>query len=298
MQLFCKVVQRIKISRFCREFSIEAKPKNVKKAAKSIAIDIIGSGGPGEPAIVCLSTSNKVNYLFNCGEDTQRLLNDQKWNISQIKHIFLTQNRWKCIGGLSCLSKIINQSQGCLPMFHGPSQLYKSIKRILCLSILSEVEFQPVDCNRELFFEDHNLRIDFLSIGTKGDQSEVLAFVGKVKDTKDDSAKFMSTLTIPLKSSNFKFPIFFAVLDLPSVEHLRSFIESPQFKELQVPFQMIVHFSPQSVTQLREYKKLTSSLDAKKHFYLNESNEYDRWKMFAKLVAKAVVNNMFFISNL
>lgn len=209
MRFFSKIVRCSKITNFYRYFVNDVKSN--KNRTKPIALNIIGSGAPGEPASVSLSISNHDKYLFNCGEDCQRLFVDQGKNISRIKHIFITQTRWNCIGGISILSKVINQSQGWLPTFHGPKRIYKSIKRILCLSILSELDFKPIHCNVEKFFEDDSLRIDFISISVEiaskvipnyrcRDENEVFAFIGEVKaQTENDCEQSQGADELPVR---------------------------------------------------------------------------------------------------
>lgn len=295
MRLFNKINRNYKIikkTKFYREFVNDVQFK-CKKPQKVVALNIIGAGAPGESASVSISVSNQDKYLFNCGEDSQRLLIDQRRTISRIEHIFLTQTKWNCIGGISCVNRVISGSRGWLPMFHGPKQLYKCLKRVLCLSIMSELDFKPIDCNLKHYFEDDNLRIDFISTEAStpikqnhrqnGGNDEVLTFVGEVK-AKSESDKnkcvsptrFMSKSFLPLNFIKEKiiFKHFIAVLDLPTKDHLISFVENQQQQNLQTSFEIIVHFSPKHVAELREYKNLVSSLIAKKHLFLNESNEF------------------------
>lgn len=209
-----KIARCSKITNFYRDFVNDVK-STTRRPKKQISLNIIGCGAHGESASVSLSVSNCDTYLFNCGEDCQRLLNSQCKSISNIKHIFITQTKWNCIGGISILSKIINESQKRLPIFHGPRRLYKCIKRILCLSILSELDFQPIHCNEKNFFEDDLLRIDFIPIEINSqcnhthrlrDDNEVFAFVATVKtsaendnkipsDTGNDRVRFMGMLS-------------------------------------------------------------------------------------------------------
>lgn len=191
MQMFVKLIRCAKLSNFYRNYS------NRVQLNKGISLNVIGSGAFGEPAAVFLSTANNENFLFNCGEDCQRLLHEHRIKISTIKHIFVTQTKWHCIGGISGVGRTINYSNGWLPMLHGPKQLYKCIKRILCLSILSELDFRPIDCNFKRFFENDFLRIEFVSIkGNKQnddqqknmrDEHEVFAFIGEIKTESMES---------------------------------------------------------------------------------------------------------------
>lgn len=185
MQIFAKLLRCGKLLNFYRSYS------NRVQLNECISLSVIGSGAFGESPSVCLSTpNNNESYLFNCGEDCQRLLTARRIKISSIKHIFVTQTKWHCIGGISGVGRTINNAKGWLPMLHGPKQLYKCIKRILCLSILSELDFRPIDCNFNRFFENDHLRIEFVSINEnkQNDQQsnmrdvhEVLIFIGEVK---------------------------------------------------------------------------------------------------------------------
>lgn len=281
MRLFTKIARCVKLTNFYRELVHDVKLSQHQN--KVISLKIIGSGSVGESPSVCLSTSNNEKYLFNCGEDCQRLLTDQDEQISRIKHIFITQTKWNCIGGILYICRNVNNTQGWLPKLHGPKQLYKCIKRILCLSTLSELDFKPIDCNWTNFFENDALRIDFLSIKPNESRSgsrsnEVLVFVGKSKiHSSKAMAQFMSkfkTSTWQFKSNKINQFNFVVVLDLPTKEHLMSFLESPQFKAIITNFDIIVHFSPKNVVNHRDYQKLLSKLHSKKHVYLNESNEW------------------------
>lgn len=197
-----KIIRFIKLKNFHRDFV-----HNVKTSRK-ISLKVIGSGALGETPSICLVAPNNHKYLFNCGEDSQRLLSDQNVNISQIKYIFITQTKWNCIGGIASICYLIHNVKNLLPTLNGPEQLYKCIKRVLCLSKLSELDFKPIDCNQNSFFEDDTLRIDFVSIAPKQKKSrnlkanisnEVLAFVGKIKTPIADHSlaqQFMSKVVL------------------------------------------------------------------------------------------------------
>lgn len=184
MQIYAKLIRIAKLPNFYREYSKQV------QLNRCISLNVIGSGGLGESSSICLSISNNENYLFNCGEDCQRLLTECEIKISTIKHIFITQTKWNCIGGISGVGRTINNLNGWLPMLHGPKQLYKCIKRILCLSILSELDFRPMDCNFERFFENDHLKIEFVAIkpneqivpqDNMRDEHEVFVYIAGLK---------------------------------------------------------------------------------------------------------------------
>lgn len=71
--------------------------------------------------------------------------------------------------------------------------------------------------------------------------------------------------------------IFFlsiTVIDLPTKEHVISILGNQSFRTTHKVFDIIVHFTPRDISNLQEYQHLTSTLEAKKHLFLNESNEY------------------------
>lgn len=68
--------------------------------------------------------------------------------------------------------------------------------------------------------------------------------------------------------------ISISVIDLPTKEHLSSFLRSQFFKTSNKAFDIVVHFSPKNVSKSHEYQRLKTNLTSKKHLFLNESNEY------------------------
>lgn len=62
-------------------------------------LKVVGSGAPGIPACLYLM-SDHSNYLFNCGEGTQRLSQEHHCKLSKIDNIFVTNLEWKNVGGI------------------------------------------------------------------------------------------------------------------------------------------------------------------------------------------------------
>ncbi|XP_031621722.1 ribonuclease Z, mitochondrial-like [Contarinia nasturtii] len=276
MQHLSKIIRHSKTINFYRKFTNDSKTSR-KHSAKPVALNIIGAGSPSEEASLSISVENADRYLFNCGEDSHRLFSDQSRKLSDLKHVFFTQNKWNCIGGISCLISELIKRHRWLPMFHGPKQLYKCIKRILCLSCLSELDFRPIDCNPKNFFEDDTLRIDFLSIKANPtstmdphprDVNEALTFVGEIKSPESEV------------------PAYFMVLDLPTKQHLEAFVEKHQQAVVDKKFEIIVHFSAKKVIEYSGYKRLLSNLNTKKHLYLNGNNEFSRLRSVYELQLK------------
>lgn len=136
-----------------------------RKPIQSVTLNVIGSGAPGEPASICLSTP-KFDYLFNAGEGSYRLAVQKNIDIKKIQHIFITQNKWSHIGGvLSFIIKIYYRTKQ-MPRLYGPKNLYKSIRRIFCTTIFSYYDFGSIEMSDQKYYEDDAIRIDFVEINS------------------------------------------------------------------------------------------------------------------------------------
>lgn len=71
---------------------------------------------------------NSFRYLFNCGEGTQRLANEHKTKLTRLQHIFVTQNDWKCTGGLPGLSLTVQDAGVPNITLHGPPKIVSDTK--------------------------------------------------------------------------------------------------------------------------------------------------------------------------
>ena len=68
-----------------------------------INLQVISNGYASTSKSVILNT-DQTNYMFNCGEGTQRTLQEKNtaWEIkfSKTKHLFMTRKSWDTMGGL------------------------------------------------------------------------------------------------------------------------------------------------------------------------------------------------------
>lgn len=162
-----------------------------QKPNKSVTLNVIGSGAPGEPASICLSTP-KVNYLFNVGEGSYRLAVQQKIDINKIQHIFITQKKWSHIGGFLSFIFTIYYRTKKLPQFYGPTHLYKCFRRVLCTTNFSYYDFGTIELSDEKYYEDDAIRIDFVEIDSNEikehnevtlprDDTKIIVYICKLK---------------------------------------------------------------------------------------------------------------------
>lgn len=159
---FASAVEQLRILRNDRRCVSDAGKFRRRKDA--VSLNVIGAGPPVELSSVLVSTPDNQGYLFNCGEDCVRFLVADKHKLGNITDVFFTQVKWSCIGGISSLNARIHKIKNRLLQHHGPQKLFKCIRRILCLSIMKEIDFNIDQCTPRPHFENDSLRVDFISL--------------------------------------------------------------------------------------------------------------------------------------
>uniref|UniRef100_A0A3Q4HA90 Zinc phosphodiesterase ELAC protein 2 n=1 Tax=Neolamprologus brichardi TaxID=32507 RepID=A0A3Q4HA90_NEOBR len=66
----------------------------------TVYLQVVGAGSRDNAASVYVF-SEFNRYLFNCGEGTQRLMQEHKLKAARLDNIFLTRLSWENVGGLS-----------------------------------------------------------------------------------------------------------------------------------------------------------------------------------------------------
>ena len=114
-----------------KDSAFASKPRHVRMKERGrdpgltsrINLQVISNGFAGTSKSIILN-NDQTNYLFNCGEGTQRTLQEKNtvWEIkfSKTKHLFMTRKSWDTMGGLLGLS--ISLKESCLNeiTFHAP----------------------------------------------------------------------------------------------------------------------------------------------------------------------------------
>ncbi|XP_051888754.1 zinc phosphodiesterase ELAC protein 2 [Pristis pectinata] len=73
-------------------------------------------------------------YLFNCGEGTQRLMQEHKLKVSRLDNIFVTRMSWSNVGGLSGMILTLKDTGVPKCVFSGPPQFEKYLAAIRTFS--------------------------------------------------------------------------------------------------------------------------------------------------------------------
>lgn len=131
---------------------------------------------------VCLH----CRHLFNCGDGTFRLMSSRGHRFRYINNVFCTRSDWFAVGGVPSLARSVWDKNALFPTFHGPPAIESYLDRFAILTdLVPEAALNGNQFNREQYFEDGSLSVDFVNLfpATKSSNlnSHVMAFVCTVK---------------------------------------------------------------------------------------------------------------------
>ncbi|XP_012681292.1 zinc phosphodiesterase ELAC protein 2 [Clupea harengus] len=99
----------------------------------TVYIQVVGTGcRDNNASLYVFSEYNR--YLFNCGEGTQRLMQEHKLKVARLDNIFITRMSWETVGGLSGMILTLKDTGVPKCVLCGPPQLGKYIHAIKSFS--------------------------------------------------------------------------------------------------------------------------------------------------------------------
>lgn len=146
---------------------------------------LIGSGACGDPSSFYLQARNAryvqkrnnenaklrlqihldCRYIFNCGEGVARLAQANDIRLTTVENVFFTQTKWRQIGGLGSLLKLIWEQKKSQIMLHGAWPLGTVTTRILAsMNIPTDWEICKFNEMATHHYEGSALRIDFIPL--------------------------------------------------------------------------------------------------------------------------------------
>ncbi|XP_029943479.1 zinc phosphodiesterase ELAC protein 2 [Salarias fasciatus] len=99
----------------------------------TVFLQVVGAGTRDSPAAVYVF-SEFNRYLFNCGEGTQRLMQEHKLKAARLDNIFLTRLSWQNVGGLSGMILTLKDTGVPECVLSGPPQLESYVHAIKSFS--------------------------------------------------------------------------------------------------------------------------------------------------------------------
>ncbi|XP_029456094.1 zinc phosphodiesterase ELAC protein 2 [Rhinatrema bivittatum] len=99
----------------------------------TVYVQVVAAGSrDAGAALYVFSEFNR--YLFNCGEGTQRLMQEHKLKIARLDNIFLTRMNWANVGGLSGMILTLKDTGVPKCVLSGPPQVQKYLDAIKVFS--------------------------------------------------------------------------------------------------------------------------------------------------------------------
>ncbi|KAJ8683123.1 hypothetical protein QAD02_018915 [Eretmocerus hayati] len=138
-----------------------AKAQAVKYTPATITLQVIGNGGGTEPRSVFLITDHS-NYLFNCGEGSQRLAAEHHVKLTKIENIFVTRPVWKNMGGLPGFALTIQDTGVPSLRLHGAPGIGDLIESTKNFIVLHQLELLEADTTKD--FTDHAMNITYVPL--------------------------------------------------------------------------------------------------------------------------------------
>jgi ribonuclease Z len=140
----------------------EKNNKTIHSIPSLISIGVLGNGGTGAPSCMFLTTDHHT-YLFNCGEGTQRLAQEHGWRLSKCSNVFVTQAKWKNIGGLCGLGLTL-QSIGVPRLnLHGPPNLITLFDHAAQFGVTADLLISQLNKNNETFI-DSCMKVEYVPL--------------------------------------------------------------------------------------------------------------------------------------
>lgn len=120
----------------------------------TVYVQVVGAGSRDNPAsLYVFSEYNR--YLFNCGEGTQRLMQEHKLKAAQLDNIFLTRLNWANVGGLSGMILTLKDTGVPECVLSGPPQLENYLNAIKTFSgPLEDIKLSVRPYTEETYTDD------------------------------------------------------------------------------------------------------------------------------------------------
>ncbi|CAF3464566.1 unnamed protein product [Rotaria sp. Silwood1] len=116
------------------------------------------SNGYADTSKSLILNNDQTNYIFNCGEGTQRTLQEKNtaWEIkfSKTKHLFMTRKSWDTMGGLLGVCISLKDAYLNEITFHAPCDVISLLKHWKGLEAFPNVTLEQHDYDKGEFKDD------------------------------------------------------------------------------------------------------------------------------------------------
>lgn len=129
----------------------------------NVTLQVLGTGATGAPSALFLSTDH-TNYIFNCGEGTQRLANEHHLKLTKLDHIFVTRPSWKNIGGLPGLLLTLQEYGVNEINIHSLSKMHNLLDALKTFIFLPQLSISYNDLSEHEPYKDNIMTIRSIHI--------------------------------------------------------------------------------------------------------------------------------------
>ncbi|OXU19872.1 hypothetical protein TSAR_013862 [Trichomalopsis sarcophagae] len=137
------------------------KAQSAKYTPTHIYLQVLSNGTRAESRSLLLVTDH-TNYLFNCGEGTQRLAAEHHAKLAKIEHIFVTSATWENMGGIPGVALTIQDTGVPKLNLHGPNGSIDIIEATQNFITLNQLAVTAQDTTSP--FSDQTMSVTYLPI--------------------------------------------------------------------------------------------------------------------------------------
>uniref|UniRef100_A0A8C9VTF9 Zinc phosphodiesterase ELAC protein 2 n=1 Tax=Scleropages formosus TaxID=113540 RepID=A0A8C9VTF9_SCLFO len=178
--------------------------------AATVYVQVVGAGSRDNGAsLYVFSEYNR--YLFNCGEGTQRLMQEHKLRISRLDNIFLTRMSYENVGGLSGMILTLKETGVPECVLSGPPQLVSfmvngHLMGCTALTLCVYFSFEAVRPCTAPEYSDETMTVTQVPIPGEYDQTRLVYMIYRTtcsKVTRDPSLVVAFICKLHPKKGNF-----------------------------------------------------------------------------------------------
>uniref|UniRef100_A0A3P8YQK3 Zinc phosphodiesterase ELAC protein 2 n=1 Tax=Esox lucius TaxID=8010 RepID=A0A3P8YQK3_ESOLU len=265
---------------------------------------VVGAGTRDNgPSLYVFSEFNR--YLFNCGEGTQRLMQEHKLKAARLDNIFITRMSWDNVGGLSGMILTLKDTGVPEVVLSGPPQLEKYVNAIRVFSgPLEEIKLAVRPCTTQTQYTDDTMTVtqipiqatltvtthyclllhpkkgNFLvaqakELGLPVGTAAIGRLIAALKDGKSVTYEGREIRPEEVCTPTDPGPAFI-VVECPSEEFVQPVCNNQQLSRYQAggtedPAALVVHMTPERVLKNDEYKQWMERFPSTtEHLILNE----------------------------
>uniref|UniRef100_A0AAY5E9R0 Zinc phosphodiesterase ELAC protein 2 n=1 Tax=Electrophorus electricus TaxID=8005 RepID=A0AAY5E9R0_ELEEL len=234
-------------------------------------VQVVGAGSRDNGAsLYVFSEYNR--YLFNCGEGTQRVMQEYKLKAARLDKIFLTRMSWATVGGLSGMILTLKDIGVPECVLFGPPQL---VRMVFLFPFVSAPDFKDDTMTvSQVPIYGESRRCSHCPVLLFRGTAAIGPFISALKDGKSVTYEGKEIHPAEVCTPSDPGPVFL-VIDCPSEEFLQPLCTNPGgfFTSCgsSDSATLVVHMTPEAVLRTEEYQHWMERFSSgTEHLVMNE----------------------------